>query len=100
MLVLVFIIIGIIMVSVVTYLIIKFCFESKVDSQYMRTPRRVRKTPMPTCPVTIIVHSSSSNGNIEVDYQDLPPSYSQSNSIQYSPPSYSQVKITQNPIND
>ncbi|KAK4877927.1 hypothetical protein RN001_010433 [Aquatica leii] len=102
MLIILFVIIGIVMVSIITYLIIKFCFESKLKTRYIRTPRRAlrNQTSDIGCPVTIIVHSSSSNGNIEIDYMDMPPSYSRSNSIHYSPPSYEQAKITQNLLND
>ncbi|KAK5638134.1 hypothetical protein RI129_012429 [Pyrocoelia pectoralis] len=110
---LLYIIIGIITVSIVTYLIIRFCFEAKVNSSYPRTrlrrnrERNLDNSTNVTCPVAIIIHSCSSNGNIDVDY-DLPPTYthsvsnSRSNSTN-SLPDYHQAitaKITTNPLSD
>ncbi|KAF5281048.1 hypothetical protein FQR65_LT14882 [Abscondita terminalis] len=94
MLLLIFIIIGIGMVSIVTYLVIKFCFQSNLKTSYVRSPGRSPRNQTQDVgrPVAIIVHSSSSTGNIEIDYLDLPPSYSRSNSIQTSPPSYDELK--------
>ncbi|KAB0791150.1 hypothetical protein PPYR_02950 [Photinus pyralis] len=115
MFILLYIVFGIITVSLITYLIIRFCFETRSVSSYPRMARLRHhaevspgnNTNNVTCPVAIIIHSCSSNGNIDYDY-DLPPTYthsvtnSRSNSTN-SLPDYHQAvggRVTTNPLSD
>lgn len=114
----VFIVVGIVFVSLTAYFIIKCCLtpdesQTNYPSSPRRRPQTITPSPVASCsqnqeetstanrrgPVAVVIHSSS-NGHVEIDYLDLPPTYHHSittpktsfdNDNIHLPPTYDQA---------